>query len=626
MSAIAGSICFDGRHQDRARLEALTAPARGSGTDAVGYWQDEAAALGHALAAVTPDALHEQQPLVDSASGCVIVFDGRLDNRADLGSGLAAYGRLLSRQTDAAYALAGYLHWGEGVPEHLLGDFAFAIWDPRSRQLLLARDPLGTRPCYYSLWDNRVTFASTLEQMLQDLTLPRDLDEAGLVAYLNRDHSLLGRQTCYRHIQSLPGGHRLVAQAGRVQLTKYWHWPKQPPPARPATGADVEEFQTLFTEAVRCRLHSSKPLGLMLSGGLDSSAIACVAGDLQERTGSIQPRTYSMVFDEYTTCDEREYSGAVASRCGLNHTEVPADDCWALSHFPDWLPVFTDPHFLPYHGTHFKVLDAARRDGVRVMLMGHGGDHLLTGSARYSADLLLQGRWRTLREQVSTRARLTNRSFPSVFLTDALAPLAPEGMKRLLRRRPRSPVLKTWMPADLQSPNRPDRRSRGFSGRNAWWYELRSQWDRFGQDPNQAYLDRTLRLFGMELRQPFLDVRLVNFVLRAPPEAVYRNGTTKMLLRDALRNSLPPLVRDRRHRTGVSPLIESGLRQHRRVFVEALLEDSELERRGYVLPGPWKSAVQTFLQGDNRGFWSYWHSLTLEMWLRVQVGRLPELK
>jgi asparagine synthase (glutamine-hydrolysing) len=258
--------------------------------------------------------------------------------------------------------------------------------------------------------------------------------------------------------------------------------------------------------------------------------------------------------------------------------------------------------------------------------MGHGGDHLLTGSARYSADLLLQGRWRTLREQVSTRARLTNRSFPSVFLTDALAPLAPEGMKRLLRRRPRSPVLKTWMPADLQSPNRPDRRSRGFSGRNAWWYELRSQWDRFGQDPNQAYLDRTLRLFGMELRQPFLDVRLVNFVLRAPPEAVYRNGTTKMLLRDALRNSLPPLVRDRRHRTGVSPLIESGLRQHRRVFVEALLEDSELERRGYVLPGPWKSAVQTFLQGDNRGFWSYWHSLTLEMWLRVQVGRLPELK
>lgn len=626
MSAIAGVVCFDDRRVDGAQLEALTAPAPGNAVDALGYWQDGSVALGHALAVVTPEAVHEQQPLLDSASGCVIAFDGRLDNRADLGSGLAAYGHLLSRQTDAAYTLAAYLHWGDGVPDHLLGDFAFAIWDPRSRQLLIARDPLGTRPCYYSLWNNRLTFASTLEQMLQDATLPRDLNEAALVAYLNRDHSLLRQQTCYRHIQSLPGGHRLVAEGDRVRITRYWHWPDQPPAPRPATEADVEEFHALFTEAVRCRLRSSAPVGLMLSGGLDSSSIASVAGYLHEQTGSPQAQGYSLVYDQFTTCDERSYITATVSRYGLKHACVPADDCWGLSHFQEWLPVFTYPFFLPHNGTHFKVLDAARADGVRVMLMGHGGDHLLTGTARYLPDMLVQGRWDTLREQVRAQAGLTKRSFIRTLLADAVAPLVPVRVKRMLKRCPRPPTLKAWMPVDLQQQRPPDPSPRPTSGRNAWWYELRSQWGRFGEDPHQAYLDRTTRLFGMEVRQAFLDVRLVNFVLRTPPEAVYRNGTTKMLLRDSLREILPPSIRDRRDRPSLSPLIECGLRQHRRAFIEALLEDSELERRGYVLPEPWKSAIQTFLEGDNRHFWSYWRSLTLETWLRAQVGRLPALE
>src|SRR5262249_32119549 len=145
--------------------------------DARGCWQEGAVGFGHALAAVSPEAADEQQPLRDPATGCVIVFDGWLDNRDELGRCLIGQYLLLCSQSDAAYILSAYLRWGEALCEHRVGDFAFGLWDPPSRQLLIARDPLGTRPCYFSHREDRLTFASTLEQLLKDPTLPRELDE-----------------------------------------------------------------------------------------------------------------------------------------------------------------------------------------------------------------------------------------------------------------------------------------------------------------------------------------------------------------------------------------------------------------------------------------------------------------
>jgi asparagine synthase (glutamine-hydrolysing) len=624
MSAIAGAVDLHGRPLDGSLLEALTTLAAGNRADARGCWHEGAVGLGHVLAAVTPESCGEAQPLRDPGTGCVIVFDGRLDNRAELDGCLAGSPLPRSVPTDAAYTLAGYLQWGVDVVDHLIGDFALAIWDPRARQLMLARDPLGTRPCYYSHRPDRLTFASTLEQILNDSSLPRELDEDAVTAYLTGDEEVRGQRTCYRHVRSLPGGHQLTLRGDQSRLRRYWHWPAQPPPPRPATRAHAEEFRELFTEAVRCRLRSSAPVGLLLSGGLDSSAVAAVVGHPDRQDGAGPLRSYSLVFDQFLACDERNYSIAAAAHHRLPQTFVPGDECWALSHVDEWLPVFTDPYFLPYHGIHFKMLGAARLDGVRTILMGHGGDHLLTGSARYLSDWLLQGRWSDLHQQVAAHARLTKRSYPRTFAADVLVPLMPDPVRRRLKQHRKSGSgEKPWLPADLQHPPQRQETNSRDNGRSAWWYSLRRQWDRFGQDPNQAYLDRLARLFGLEVRQPFLDVRLIDFVLRVPPEALYRDGTPKLLLREALGDLLPPVIRTRRSRGSLSPLIEFGLRRNRRAFVEALLEDSELEQRGYILAEPWKAAIQTFLQGDNRHFWSYWRTLSLEMWLRASAGRLP---
>lgn len=626
MSVIAGAVNLDGSPIDRSVLEALSTPAAGNRVDAWDCWQEGAAGLGHALAAVTPESAQDQQPLRDPSSGCVIVFDGRLDNRDELRPCLAGHGHLLSLQTDAAYVLAAYLRWGDALCERLAGDFAFAVWDPRSRQLLLARDPLGTRACYFSDRGDRLTFASTLEQLLNDPTLPQELDEEAMVAYLTGDEEVRGHRTGFRHVRSLPGGHQLMLREGQVRLSRYWSWPEHPPRARHATPADVEEFCALLTQAVRCRLRSAAPVGLLLSGGLDSSAIAAVAGELHARSGSPPVRAYSLVFDRFASCDERSYSVAVASRHRLMQTSVSGDGCWALSHLHSWLPVFTDPFFLPYHGLHFEMLTLARADGVRTIMTGHGGDDLLTGSACYLPDWFVQGRWRALHEQVGAQARATKRPYLRTLAADVLVPLLPGPLPRYVRRRGAGFDQKAWLPADLQHPPRRDVPDRRHPYRHDWWHSQRRRWVRFGQDPNQAYLDRLARLFGMEVRQPFLDARLIKFVLGLPPEALYRDSTPKLLLREGLGDRLPPEIRARRGRASFSPLIEWGLRERYRSFVEALLVDSELEQRGYVLPGPWKAAIRAFLEGDNGHFWGYWRTLSLEMWLRARSGRLPDLE
>ncbi len=648
MSAIAGLFCFDGDQIDRSHLETISKPAPGNRIDALALplgitprqgpagsaggfaiWEGEGIGLGHAFASVTPESLAEQQPLVDPASGCVITFDGRLDNRDELRSALADDGRLIDQQADAAYVLAAYLRWESDFLNHLLGDFAFAIWNPQTKQLLLARDPLGQRPLYYSWANHRFTFASTLEQLVQDRSLSCDLDEEALPVYLYH-YGALKQQTPYRAIQSLPGGHRLVVaqHRGKGGVTpplpeRYWQWPEEPPEPRSLSKSDVEEFRSLFAEAVRCRLRSHAPVGLLLSGGLDSSSIACMAGHLHEQNGTPPVHAYSFVFDKFESCDERRYIETMTSRYPFPFTPVLSDDCWTLSHLEQWLPVFSEPYFAPYDAMFYKALAQARADGVRTILMGHGGDPLLDGSPRYFADLLLMGRWRDLHRQTRAYAAATQRPYAISLVGNAVTPLLPPWVRRRVEYR-HWPRLRSLIPPPLRSRHL-DSQPRLYHGRYAWWYALRDQLAGFGQTPHEAHLDRLMRLFGLEVRQPFLDVRLLQFILRLPPDGTYSDGTRRKILRESLRDILPPLIRDRNDKASFLPLVDYGLRERRRSFVEALLDDSELARRGYVVPDPWQRVIKDYLRGGGGLYSVYWSGLVLEMWLRIQSGRLPPL-
>jgi asparagine synthase (glutamine-hydrolysing) len=510
------------------------------------------------------------------------------------------------------------------VPERLLGDFALAIWDPRARRLLLANDPVGMRPIYYSTWDGRLTFASTLEQMLNDRALPRDLDEEMLLRFLYPDDSPPDQRTYYRHIRLLPGGHRLLVEGGGGEPTRYWNWPEHPPEPRGARDSDVAEFRTLFEDAVRCRLRSATPPGLALSGGLDSGGIACVAGYLHDKEDCPEIRAYSFVFDRFATCDERRYSQAAASRHGFPHTRLPADDCWSLARFEEWLPVFTEPFFGAYEDAWYLVLGQARADGVGVMMTGDGGDALVCGSPTYLSDWLLQGRWGALRREVRARA-----SRPDVSYLRSAGPAVYSLLPPWLQRRlgeDSSPALDAWIPSRLRERGHTSMRWSPHSGRNAWWYGLRDLVSMLASGRHNAFKDRQMRRFGLEVRQPFFDRRLIEWSLRRPPDVFYRDGRAKAVLREALRDILPPIIRDRPDKANMGPLVDHGLRKGRRAFVEALLEDSELERRGYIVASAWKRYVRDYLERGGPPYWALWRTLTAEMWLRHLAGRLPSLR
>lgn len=612
-------LAGSGQLADKRRLLEL-APADGPGVTTT-TWVSGPTALLYAVEGVGSETSVGAQPTLDRATGSVVVVDGRLDARADLG---ATLGVDVGDLTDAELVLAAYRIWGVAAPEHLVGDFAFAIWDSQACRLVVARDPVGARTLYYSEWGGAVRFASTLEQMLSVRGISTEIEREAVARYLYGDFRPSAGNSYYRHIHCLPGGHTLVADSERrVALRRFWQWPDTPAALRPLTSDDEEQFREVFADAVRDRLRAARDVAVMLSGGLDSGAVASVVGSLHESGGLRPARTYSIVFDteRFRRMDERAYSRSIVERYRFRHRELPADDREPFMFFEKWRPVFNEPNFAPFDGTLYLPLAAARGDGARTMLMGHAGDLVVAAGSRWFTELVSPGSWRELHRQLRGHAHRGGRSEARALATAVLFRLLPATLQRGAESR-RGPRHDAWIPRGLRTEFELDARPPAHSGANAWWYEIRDYFALVGQGRGN-HLDRMFRLFGLEQRQPFLDTRLMSLMLRMPPQAFYSDGVQKTLLRRSLSDVLPPLVRDRVDKADFGGLLTAGLRGSYRPFVESLLRSSEIVRQGYVLEQPWEGSVRDFLAGESKPYAAYWRSITLEMWLRHRSGTLP---
>lgn len=551
----------------------------------------------------------------DPRSGCVALFAGRLDNGLELRTRLGEHDDLLAHRNDAMLLLAGYQKWGSSLAERLRGDFALAVWDPRQATLLLARDPIGVSPLYYARRRGVLFFASELERLLAHPEIPDQLNDSALLTYLYA----LPRSTrsFYAHAQQVPAGHVLESTPTSFRSFRFWTWPERPSTRRVALAAATEEFRQLLEESLRARLAQGQ-VAIFLSGGLDSSGICALAGHLSRREGLERPRVYSKIYDRFASCDEREYARAVVRPHGLEHTELVADSWWTLSRFAEWLPRFTEPYFGPYDDGVRRMLAQAGADGCRVAITGHGGDDLLTGSIRYLSGWLLRGHVRGVWHELSAQSRRGNRGRVRGLAAGVVLPLAPPSVEAWLRFRRPLP-LRAWMPPRLRGAVEPERRI-GRYGRHASWYLLRDVLAGQSHPGFHAYLARMTSSFGLELTIPYLDARLASFVLELPPELLQREGRTKAILRDGLRDVIPASVVERTDKTTLHPLSDYGLRRQAGVL-RALARDSELERRELVAAHAWQDGIERRLAGEQVPIW---YSLTLELWLRHRAGRLPE--
>jgi asparagine synthase (glutamine-hydrolysing) len=637
MSGIVGSFNRDGSPADGALVGRMLGRISGRGPDGTSSWIRGPVALGHAMLHTTPESLQERQPCVDGSAGLCVVLDGRVDNCAQLVSELGMHDAAESVVTDAEVVLRAYQRWGRPCPARIIGDFAFAIWDERRQELFCARSPLGRKPFYYATCGGTFLFASEPSALFEDLRLPLEPNEGVVGEYLLCQIQGL-EETLFNTVRRVPPAHSL--SVSREQMNKNCFWTLDPSAEiRYRTDTEyAEHFLDLFREAVRCRMRSRGPVGAFLSGGLDSSSVVCIAQSIFDEGAAPGSglETFSMAFPG-SLCDETPYIEEVVKRGGL-HSNLLAWKTTDPLFYAERAAAARDFPGYPNGNLVYNPLqELAREKGIRVMLTGVGGDEWLTGSYFHYADMLRRLQLVSLvlqmkadRSTVHGDRRLAAVLFPrNPFFRLAVRPLIPDRVVRVGRRilgrdvhpRFRPP---TWLNPDfcrrIDLPGRmharpPKRRFASYAQE-----DLAGILEHGGIVQEAEMIERSGAHYGVELRGPFEDRRLVEFAVALPESQRWRGADTKFILRQATRGRLPESVRLRRTKADFSHLVvETLLALETRGFWDSL----EVARRGWVDAELLRRSLgelgETYRRGDDeytKDFWPLWMVAGIEFWAR----------
>ena len=592
MSGIAGIFNRDGRQPDRSLLDRMTERLADRGPDGIRIELHGPAGLVHCMLHTTPESAAERQPLWDRARRISLTLDGRIDNRSELIATLALAGS--GSVTDSELVLSAYQRWGEECAEHLIGDFAFAIWDSRLQRLMCARDPMGVKPFLYRVDGRTFQWASEFRPLLEDPAFAARPNE-GMIAELLANAVTNQEETIYRGILQLPPAHILTVDSGECRKRRYWR--PDPEPLRYRTDQDyADRFRELFREAVACRLRAIGPVGSDLSGGLDSSSIVAMAAKLLQGASCSRCRfeTFSMIFPGLP-CDESVFIRDVAAHSGIpSNLVLPRED-------PAWYAVcaarYRSLPDAPNHHASEPLRARAAARGVRVMLSGEGGDCWFTGT------------W----PPVPTRVRL-QAALRECLSVKSLQPIQ-QRLKARLRGASAAP---RWIDPDFARRTRLCERVRPATApscRSAMAAACYAQLDSGSWDLSAAVLDRSAARFGFEYRYPFFDTRLVEFAMALPNEQLLRDGTTKLIFRRALGELLPASVRSRRTKAEFSHTLVPALR-----FCGTF---SAVEERSWIDSAAVCRMRAATLRQFDRGhrenlanFWPLALIMAVEMWCR----------
>jgi asparagine synthase (glutamine-hydrolysing) len=591
MSAIVGVYYFDGRPTDRTNLEEMVEILAHRGPDGADVWCRNSVGLGHRMLWTTPESLAEKLPLANQTGDLVITADARIDNRDELITALALTGRSPQEVADSQLVLDAYEKWGEGCLEHLLGDFAFAIWDGRKQALFCARDHFGIKPLYYYLSERFFAFASEIKALFCLPEVPRRLNEVRVADHLARIFEDKA-STFYQDILRLPAAHSITVGRGETRIRSYWSLD----PSREVRLSSDEDyagvFRETFTEAVCCRLRSAFPVGSTLSGGLDSSSIACIARELLAAEGNRRLHTFSAIFSglpepDLSQIDERHYIDVVLAMGGFEPHYVQADCLSPLADLDRVLWHEDEAFLAPNLYMHWALYGAARQHDVRIFLDGIDGDTTVSHGLGYLAELTRTGRWRTLVAEATALSKRSNAFSPRWIIWQyGLRPVIPESVVktwRLLRGRPRSMRVanKAINPVLVERVRLAERAQTllgngsgpAHTARAEHWHSLTSALIPYTLE----LADKASAAFSLEARYPFFDRRLVEFCLALPPEQKLHQGWSRAVMRRAMDGILPQEVQWRFRKANLSPNFKRRLLDcEQRTLDEVILHDPQI--------------------------------------------------
>jgi asparagine synthase (glutamine-hydrolysing) len=601
------------------------------GPDEAGIHCDAYAILGHRRLSIV-DLSGGQQPLSNEDGSVWIVFNGEIYNHAAIRQELESYGHVYRTKCDTETIVHAYEQWGEACVQRFRGMFAFAIWDAPKRRLLLVRDRLGIKPLYWTCVNGSLLFGSEIKAILASDLVDASANHARLPELLSTRY-ISDHETLFSGVYKLLPAHWLMFERGRVRTGCYWDVPTRYEPPRAAMNERevVLRFRELLEESVRLRLMADVPLGMFLSGGVDSSAIAALMSSLLDRP----LQTFSVAFKEHAF-NELPYARQVADSIRADSHEVVIDDNDFFGALPRLVWHEDEPIAHPSSVPLYFVSELARRH-VTVVLTGEGSDELLAGYGKYPRVLWNWRAGTVYGRLLSAELRQTIRSIVLASLPNRLARLA----RRSFLAMDRSPEAMCFdnfaavRLADQQSLLAPALRSRATP--SAAYGPSRAYFDRPGGASSmldrllytdiKTYLvellmkqDQMSMAASIESRVPFLDHKLVEFAAALPDNWKLSGLTTKRVLRESMRGLIPAAVLDRPKMGFPVPFGDWVRGRWGQVARDVLLDRQSCER-GLIDPIAVERLLSDHTSGHTDGGDAIWSLLNLELWHRTFVDK-----
>jgi asparagine synthase (glutamine-hydrolysing) len=634
MCGIAGIVAVDGLdEQAAARALQMRDVIVHRGPDEAGLHCDAHAALAHRRLSIV-DLSSGQQPLSNEDGSVWVIFNGEIYNHADIRQELEAHGHVYRTRSDTETLVHAYEQWGEGCVDKFRGMFAFAIWDAPKRRLLLVRDRLGIKPLYWVRTSNALLFGSEIKAILASGLVEPRVNEAVLPEVLSTRYTS-GEETMFRGIRKLLPGHLLVFEGGRVTTRQYWDVPQRPASVlrspQPPGLSPVARFRELLEESVRLRLMSDVPLGMFLSGGIDSSAIAA----LMAREIGRPLQTFSVAFKD-RAYNELGYAREVAQAIGAVSHETVIDDRDFFGALPKLIWHEDEPIAHPSSVPLYFVSALARRH-VTVVLTGEGSDELLAGYGKYPR---VAWNWRAgtvyermmpaaLRASIargvlpmlpSKLARYARRSFlamdrtPESMFFDNFASIRLADQRQLLSSSLRGAATADGAyRASLAYFNAPNGTS--------------TLLDRLLYTDIKTYLvellmkqDQMSMAASIESRVPFLDHKLVEYAATLPDEWKLNGWTTKRILRESMKGLLPESILSR-PKMGFPVPFGGWTRSGWNGVVRDVLLDRRSRERGLIDPPAVGRLLEDHAAGRTDGSDRLWSLFNLELWHRTFIDQ-----
>ncbi len=591
------------------------------GPDDDGYFVESNAGFGHRRLSII-DLGGGKQPIFNEDGSILIVFNGEIYNYADLTAKLTELGHQFRSRSDTEAIVHAYEQYGDACVDHLRGMFAFAIWDRRRRRLLIARDRLGIKPLYFHQSGRAFAFASEIKSLLEVPSVRRAVNPDAIEPYLTLRY-VPGPQTMFEGISKLQPGCLLVLDDRGLRIHKYWDLEYRTSDTT-SSEAYLDQFRELLEESVKLRLVSEVPLGVFLSGGLDSSAILAVMSKLRGRE---RIKTFSVGYDvarsEDTGVNEFEYASLAAKKFGAEHHEfrLTSDDfrdcledlVWHLDE------PLADDSCIPLY-----FIARLARKHISVVLSGEGADEILAGYGIYKRMLALDSAY----EQFP---RLTP------WIARKIASLCPGEVGRRYARWASLPMDQRYrgvsmgMPADLRAEllGRPDGRTAADEAfRACFQVAPKKALNRMLYADMKIWLpddlllkaDKMTMANSLELRVPFLDHKLVEFAATLPVNLKLRGSTGKYLLREAMKNVLPQKILQR-SKKGFPVPTESWLRGQLKEFVHDTLLAKDAACRDYMDSRVIEKIVQEHEEGTANRRQEIWTLIIFEVWHGLFIDR-----